>query len=114
MANPRILERYRKSRTEWNQKEFADKLGMSISTYQRMLDNESAFTMEIIQQAARLLKVDEQELIQGSLVEEPEMNLYNDAPKRSNKVSIIIELDGTKKALDYGFNLLRKMNAALV
>lgn len=111
MANPKVLERYRKSRTDWSQKEFADKLGMSLSTYRRMLDDESAFTLEIIQQAAKLFKVDQKDLIQDSLkVEEPEMNFETHPAK---KVSIIIELDGTKKALDFGFDLLRKMNAAL-
>lgn len=110
MANPRVLERYRKSRTDWSQKEFADKLGMSISTYRRMLDDESAFTLEIIQQAAKLLKVDQEELIQGSLLaEEPDMD-FELPPK---KVSIVIELDGTKKMLEYGLDLLKRMNAAL-
>lgn len=109
MANPKVLERYRKSRTEWSQKEFADKLGMSLSTYRRMLDDESAYTLQVIQHAAKLLKVDQEELIQGSLMmEEPPMNF-----KALRKVSIIIELDGTKKALQHGFDLLTKMNAAL-
>lgn len=110
MANPKVLERYRKARTEWSQKDFADKLGMSLSTYRRMLDDESAFTVEIIQHAAKLFKVDQEELIQESLlVDEPEMK-FETPPK---KVSIIIELDGTKKMLEYGLNILKKMNAAL-
>lgn len=110
MANPKVLERYRKSRTEWTKKEFADKLGMSVSTYNRMLDNESAFTIDVIQKAARLFKVDQEELLQGSLnVEEPEMIFH----KQREKVSIIIQLDGTKKSLQNGFDLLTKMNAAL-
>src|SRR5687767_12437791 len=117
MANPRVLERLRKSQTDWSQEEFAKKLGLSKTTYQRILTGESAITIELTNAVAKLLKMDSKELFQslqldaddldeGVTVQEPPLQIQR-------SVSVSIQLDGTPATLDYWVSVLRKMNAAL-
>jgi transcriptional regulator with XRE-family HTH domain len=109
MANPMILERLRKSKSDWGQKEFALKLNVSISTYRRIIKGEAPLTIQAIQQAAKLLKVDQQEIMEGSMeVEEPAV-MYG----TKKKISVSVELDGTSDTLNYYVSLLKRVNEAI-
>jgi len=117
MANPRVLERLRKSKTDWTQKEFAEKLGLSVSRYKRIISEESDLTVQLIQQVAKLLKMDSEQLTQElmddvAMVHDP-LTYYGDI-KDTRKLSISIQLDGTKETLDHWVGILKKVNAILV
>lgn len=112
MANPKILENLRKARTELNQKELAEILGMSSSTYRRMIDEGSPFTMEIIQKASKYFKVSE-DVILGRVplfTEAVDTQLHADVTRHQ---SLMVVLDGTKVTLERWIARLTAINRML-
>ena len=106
MTNPKELERLRKSRTELTQSELAKKLGMSTSTYRRMLEGSTPITMDTIQRIAVFFKIPEETLISNTIL------LEHDKP--SNKeLWLTVRLDGSKKTLEYWLERLKKINETL-
>lgn len=113
MANPKVLERFRKAKSDLSQKDFAKQIGLSASTYQRVIDGSSPLTIEIIESAAKILKVDYNEIIKEvNEVREPE-EMYNTIRRKRQSVLISVELDGTAATLKNCVDLLRRLNAAI-
>lgn len=111
MVDPKIMERLRKARTELNQSELAEKLGMSISTYKRLIDGAASFTIETIQKAAKIFKVDE-DVITGRkpLFEEPPVEEFRTITRDT---TIMVTLDGSKPTLDSWIRRLEAINKAI-
>lgn len=109
MANPRILERLRKSRTELSQSELAAKLGMSISTYRRMIEGSAPFTMETIHKASKFFNVEEDVILERvPFFPEPDKKVPTE-----ETMMIVVTLDGTKKKLDFWIRRLTLINQSL-
>lgn len=113
MANPRILERLRKAKTDWSQEEFAKKLGLSKSTYQRLIEGSAPFTIDQAESAAKLLKVSIEEILydEHQVVSEPDAMLSKLETRKT--VTVSIPLDGTAPTLKYWIEVLKRMNAAM-
>jgi transcriptional regulator with XRE-family HTH domain len=113
MANPKILERLRKARTELNQSELAEKLGMSTSTYKRMVDGAAPFTMDTIQKASKIFSVSE-DVILGRVksfeLQEPEITYASD---QDRDTVVMIKLDGSKSTLDNAIKKLTAINKSI-
>lgn len=112
MADPKILERLRKARTELNQSELAKSLGMSTSTYKRMIDGASPFTIDTIHKASKFFKVSEDVILGRVKLFEEEA----DAPgpdSFSFTTPITVTLDGSKDTLDFWIKRLQAINKAI-
>jgi transcriptional regulator with XRE-family HTH domain len=111
MANPSNLDRYRKANTELTQKEFAEKLGMSLTSYRRLIEgDDSALTVQVLNNASKILKVPVATLMKGDAAS---VVLEHEPEYAKRKVPVTVELDGTSDTLDYWFGVLRRLNTAL-
>lgn len=110
MATPQEIERLRKSKTDFTQEEFARELGMSKSTYSRIVHGEAEITVNTLRRIAEVTKTDYNELVTTSppKVEENEIEGFLPAG-----TAITVVLDGTTNTLKKWIKRLESINDAL-
>lgn len=114
MDTPKIIERLRKGRTELSQKELAKNLGMSLSTYQRMIDGTSPVTLDAVHKAAKYFNVHEDVILgrtpifNEGKVEEPRVQFGINLG-----TMVMVTLDGSQSTLNEWINKLHAINKVL-
>jgi transcriptional regulator with XRE-family HTH domain len=112
MTDPKLLERLRKSRTELTQSELAEKLGMSTSTYRRMLEGSTPITMDIVQRVSTFFKIPEATLLQKNALFDFNSDAHPEGLSAKD-LWIMVRLDGSKKTLTQWIERLTKINETL-
>lgn len=112
MTDPRLVERLRKARTELTQSELADKLGMSISTYRRMVEGSTPVTIDMVQRIANFFRIPEAMLLnKTSLFDDPAT--VDGADYDNPDTWIMVRLDGSQKTLDGWIKKLTRINGTI-
>lgn len=107
-----IIRRLRESKG-LTQQNLADELGVDITTVNRWESEGASVKNGALQKVASVFKMSVSDIYayqdNPKLLEEP-IAVYK---KAENRVTIMVELDGTTATLNNSFELLKRLNAAL-